>query len=139
MKVSPHSAFSLVEVTLSLGVISFALLSLLGLFAVGFGGMEESMGRSAKAEIAGKLIADAQLSRFDELPPVYDDRYFYFDELGNPQGAEAIFTAHTKLTPPSSLIGSPEMAGNCWTLVVEVTQRTSPQSAHVASRIIVRQ
>lgn len=45
-------AFSLVEVTIALGIVSFALLALLGLFVVGLSSSKESAMDTAVAQIA---------------------------------------------------------------------------------------
>ena len=47
-----RQAFSLVEVTIALGLVSFALLALLGLFVVGLNSSKESALDTAQAQIA---------------------------------------------------------------------------------------
>jgi uncharacterized protein (TIGR02598 family) len=52
------SSFSLIEVTLALGVVSFALLALFGLLPVGLKENQNSTSQTAATSIATALIAD---------------------------------------------------------------------------------
>ena len=67
-------AFSLVEVVLALGVVSFAIVAILGVFPLGL-----RTGRSAQDETRAAQIAQAVFSTFANQPfdnvviPLYDD------------------------------------------------------------------
>lgn len=94
-------AFSLVEVTLSIGVVAFAFVSLMALVPVGLDTFREGMGTTVGAQIAQRVITEAQQTDFDLLidhvsradtsqdgltfraPSRNDERLRYFDEQGN--------------------------------------------------------
>lgn len=94
-------AFSLVEVTLSIGVVAFAFVSLFALIPVGLDTFREGMGTTVGAQIAQRVIAEAQQTDFDLLidhisredstqdgltfraPARNDERLRYFDEQGS--------------------------------------------------------
>ena len=55
---SPRAAFSLVEVTLSLGIIAFCLVTLVGLLPVGLNSNQAALQQTAAAAIAQAVVAD---------------------------------------------------------------------------------
>ncbi len=58
MKKNPDSAFSLVEVTLALGVAAFCLLAIFGLLPVGLQSNQTSVEQTAAAGIARTILSD---------------------------------------------------------------------------------
>ncbi len=64
MKTAPfartHSAFSLVEVALALGICAFCLVPLIGLIPVGIAGNQTSIEVTAGASLAASIVADLQ-------------------------------------------------------------------------------
>jgi uncharacterized protein (TIGR02598 family) len=112
------SGFSLVEVVLAVGVISFAFVAILGLLPAGLHQFRQAMDTSISSQIAQRIIQDAQQSDFDVLteilPPAKRDpnsivpftsmvypagggsrAVRYFDEQGNevvPKGTTASAT-----------------------------------------------
>lgn len=64
---SRAKAFSLVEVTLALGIISVSLLSLLGLVPAGLGVLRESMDQTVHAQIVQRITAGLVSSDFSSL------------------------------------------------------------------------
>jgi len=57
---SSRSAFSLVEVALAVGIVSFAMLGVLGTLSVGLQSVRDSITETAKANIAGHLRGELQ-------------------------------------------------------------------------------
>lgn len=92
----PQNAFSLVEVTLAIGVVSFALLSLLGLVPMGLMAVRESAQQVACSHIVQKLGGDlAMISRDDVAGYVQEPRYFDYDGRPVSSGAgDAVFVAN---------------------------------------------
>lgn len=85
-----QGGFSLVEISAALGIVSFAFVALLGLMANGVGQFREAMDTTITAQIASRMINDAQQSEFSELVnPNGTSGYTeevgirYFDEHGN--------------------------------------------------------
>jgi len=77
-------AFSLVEVVLALGVVSFAFVSLLGLMSAGYSGLRESTATSLQSQILQGLSSEIQMLDYSVLtdgtgdfrssfPRFYDD------------------------------------------------------------------
>lgn len=60
-------AFSLVEVTLALGIVAVSLLSLLGLLPAGLGVLRESMDQTLHAQIVQRISAGLVSSEFAAL------------------------------------------------------------------------
>lgn len=90
-----HEAFTLVEVTLAIGVVSFALLSLLGLVPMGLIAVRESSQQVACSHILQKVASDlAMISRDEAADYIQEARYF--DLGGQPVeagAADAVFVA----------------------------------------------
>ena len=57
-------AFTLVEVVLSLGICSFALVSMMGLMAIGTTTLRQSMDYNTEATIAQQLTGEAQMLNY---------------------------------------------------------------------------
>ena len=62
-----QSAFSLVEVTICLGIASFALVVVFSLLPVGLNHFRKAMETSIGSQIAQRVISDAQQTDFDAL------------------------------------------------------------------------
>lgn len=62
-----RAAFSLVEVTLALGVVAVSLLSLIGLLPAGLTSLRESMDQTVHAQIVQRIAAGAGASDFASL------------------------------------------------------------------------
>lgn len=75
------AGFSLIEVTLALGIIAFAFLAVFGLLPVGLDTFRRSMDRTEAAQIAQRLVAEAQQTPFDNVPSLFGKLY-YFDSEG---------------------------------------------------------
>jgi type II secretory pathway pseudopilin PulG len=65
MKTMPRTvfAFSLIEVTLALGVASFCLLSILGLLPLGINSHQASIQQTAAASLATAILSDLRVSQ----------------------------------------------------------------------------
>lgn len=82
------TGFSLVEVTLAIGVVAVAFLSLFSLLPVGMGLFREAMDTSVSAQIVQRVVGDATETEFEQLiaNPVSGNYYAlpvrYFDAQG---------------------------------------------------------
>ena len=93
LEVTQHTGgFSLVEVSASIGIMAFAFVALLGLLSGGLGHFREAIDRTVTAQIAARVINDAQQSEFPALIGENASRgasgadttgMRYFDEQGN--------------------------------------------------------
>ena len=57
------SGFSLVEVTLALGVVGFCMLAIVGMLPVGLSANRNSIGQSAAADLARGIVADLRAAK----------------------------------------------------------------------------
>ena len=101
-----QSGFSLVEISAALGIVSFAFVALLGLMANGVSQFREAMDTTVTAQIASRMINDAQQSEFSELvganstPQSTEATVIrYFDEQGN----EVVPSQEEALSPAEQL------------------------------------
>lgn len=76
------TAFSLVEVVLAIGIVSFAVVAMLGLMATGLRSAEGSAVDLALANITRSLRAEAQATPYADLSR--GEQTFYFTEGGYP-------------------------------------------------------
>lgn len=77
MKTEP-AGFSLVEVVLALGIVSFALVALLGLFSVGLGASKRSGEDTEVANMSAQIVSTLR-NRNSAYPTTAT---FYFDTFG---------------------------------------------------------
>ncbi len=98
---SRAKAFSLVEVTLALGIISVSLLSLIGLVPAGLGVLRESMDQTVHAQIVQRITAGLVSSDFASL----GNETLAFDQEGqlmsNAGDSDARYRATIQETNPS--------------------------------------
>lgn len=80
-------AFSLVEVVLALGVVSFAFVGVLGLMPVGLKSFRTAMETNMQSLLSQRVAGEAQRSRFADLKAGdFSSLNFpqYFDDQGSP-------------------------------------------------------
>jgi len=138
-RVRRTSGFSLVEVVLAVGVVSFAFVAILGLLPAGMTQFRQAIDTTVCAQIAQRVIGDAQQTNYDELidsagmPPDPDDwddftfvapkiikpEFRYFDE----RGSEVIPSSASARANPSSLSPEEKVA-----IVYHVLMRVMPQT-----------
>lgn len=102
-------AFTLVEVALALGIISAAIIPLLGLMSVGFASMRETTADVRSSIIAQKVLASAQMVPFAEL----DGKTWLLDSEGREVNSpQEIFTATLMVekSPAGDVIDSANLA-----------------------------
>jgi uncharacterized protein (TIGR02598 family) len=105
----PQSAFSLIEVTIALGIVAFAMVPIIGLVSTGMKSLRESMDETVRAEIVRKVSSEALRVPYRLLSEEFQNKTNYFDDEGVQQSssnASTIFVATTALTEPPSLITS---------------------------------
>lgn len=82
-------AFSLVETVLALGLVAFAFVGLLGMLPAGLQTFRKAVDTTVGAQIAQRVVGDAQQTDFDVLVPSSTTADFYvlpvryFDDQGN--------------------------------------------------------
>lgn len=103
----PHSrwlsrrGFSLVEVTLALGLVTFGLVSTLAVLPVGLSTLREAREAVAEANILQQIGAEFEATPFMDIPAT---KTLYFDQEGrrlNPGDPQRLYEVTTQATSPS--------------------------------------
>jgi len=103
-------AFSLVEVVMALGLISFVLVGLLGLMSAGLGGIRNASDESSSVMIAKKLVAEIGQNSLDHiLSSTFSARWF--DTEGQEVSASDPFVVYRATASAERTPGSPESLG----------------------------
>lgn len=76
------SAFSLIEVTLALGIVGFAFVALFGMLPMGLRTFEGAIDATIEIQIAQAVITSARQDGFSELPELSGEKQYY-DSQGN--------------------------------------------------------
>lgn len=88
MTLNKQSAFSLVEVAMSLGITAFAMVAILGLVPIGVNSSQSAINQTAVANIATAIAADLRTTgKTDAATPrlgisLSGSSTYYFDESG---------------------------------------------------------
>lgn len=123
--------FSLVEVTLALGIVTFALVSIMGLFSVGLGLFRQAIDTSIQGQITQKVLGSVHQTDFSRLNTAKS----YFDDQGKEVTSasdisnkkylyEAAITVQNPTQLPSSLPNT--SSTNLATVRVIITTLSNP-------------
>jgi uncharacterized protein (TIGR02598 family) len=133
MKRAPENcrirAFSLIEITMAIGIISFAFIALIGLIPVGLTTFHKAMDVSTNSRIVQQVVTDLQQGT-KTLSPTTTPPALYFDNDGDRQAARTtstLYDVNTIIQSPSSLPGG--TTTNLVTVVVEIVK--NPGNAQV--------
>ncbi|XHR31170.1 MAG: Verru_Chthon cassette protein B [Chthoniobacteraceae bacterium] len=120
--------FTLIEITLALGIVSFAFIGLLGLLPAGLQTFRSAVDTSVRSQIIQRICSDAMQADFDTLisnPPA--DRYF--DDQGNEIAQQrSMYQVRVQIGSSTDLPSSLETNANLAT--VQILIANNP--AHVA-------
>jgi len=109
-----------VEVVLAIGIVSFAFVAILGLLPAGMTQFRKAIDTSVAADIAQRVIDDAQQSDWDTLTSIQWPAYRYFDERG-----EEIIPQNTGAATNANLLNQQTEAPK---VVYQVATRIVPQT-----------
>ena len=134
--------FSLVEVVISLGITSFAMVSLLGLLSMGLSNQREAMTNMAESQIVQAVTSDLQLTDFNHLA----DETRYFDRSGKPLPAATGFTDPDTLYRAEvtlQAVTDPDafplaLPGQAYSVRIKVTNRTRPGESNTYAMVVAR-
>lgn len=99
------SAFSLIEVTMAIGIVAFAFVSIMGMLPVALNAFNRSVDSTIETQIAQRLYANAQQVKFSEIGTMAGGSVF--DGEGNLVGAGTTMPAggpgvyHAVVKPPT--------------------------------------
>lgn len=116
------AGFSLVEVTLAIGVVSFAFVGLFALLPQGMTTFRAALDNTTEGQIFQRIVGSAQQTDFDELT-AQGSYYRYFDDQGTDLGPTvtpgSIYTV--MVTPQATkLPGAAAGSTNLLTLSVQI-------------------
>jgi len=101
------AAFSIVEVVLTIGIVSFAFVGMFGLLPVGLNTFRQAMDNSLGSQIVQRLVNEAQQTDYTELIKITAGApsVRYFDDQGNELTADKdyIYTAEVSVLAPTVL------------------------------------
>jgi len=123
----PAAAFSLVEVVLALGLVSFAVLAIMGLLPTGLSTLRQAMSQTVEAQIVRTIGAEAVVAPFTNLASVT-----YFDDEGLPTAGDNAFYTVDVTTTNSIFPGSTSagvLTNSLIALNIQIVARPNPAAA----------
>jgi len=121
--------FSLVEVTIAMGIVSFAFLTMLGLIPTGLKTFRSAIDTSVGGQIFQRVINEAQQTDFDTLVGS-DPAVRYFDDQGNELDSSlagrAIYQVNTRILPSTALTTTGAAASNASVATITVQIAKNP-------------
>ena len=123
-------AFSLIEVTLALGIVTFSVITLLGMIPMGLSTFHKAAATSVSSQIVQQVVTDVQHTDFSQLVPANGQAgrlaLRYFDDQGNELSSAttpgAIYRVNVVVNTPVVLTGG--TSANLACLNIEII--TSP-------------
>lgn len=120
-------AFTIIETTMAIGIMAFALIGILGLMPAGLTTFQKAMDTSMSSHIVQQVVTDLQQGNFTTLQQQQPIQYF--DDQGNRltsatgNGTEALYYVNTVVQTPASLPGGP--SSSLATVTVEIVKNPS--------------
>ncbi len=121
-----HRAFSLVEVALALGVVSFAVLSMLGVVSVGLTTVKDATEQTMHAQIIKHVGSTILQTPFDQIKSYTDEAPLYFDQAGREvkTAAESLYQVELEFKAGGSYPGAPSnLSNSVSTIQIEVATK----------------
>ena len=81
-KVTRRLGFSLIEVTMAVGLVSFAVITVIGLMPVGLVALHRAMDSTEEGQIVREISSQALLTPYSQLTNNFSGTTFYYDEDG---------------------------------------------------------
>jgi len=130
-----HAAgFSLVEVTLAIGIVSFAMLALLGVVPVGLSTMRQAADRTVESQIVRQIGAEALYTPFSELKTNFSGTTLYFNDEGsaltNAAASAARYRALVALAAPAypGSAAASDLTNSLWTMHITLVTAAAGQN-----------
>jgi uncharacterized protein (TIGR02598 family) len=129
---SASSGFSLVEITLALGIVAFVLIAVLGLFGVGLDSNRRSVSDTVIPQIVNQVLSE---TRTPDLPAPGDAPLaFFYNEKGSavPQ-QEAVYKVSLSTQSPGAALS--DTGGRLYLIQLDIAWPGENTVVH-ASRLI---
>lgn len=97
------AAFSLAEIAISMGIVTFSLVAILGILPVGLSTLREAAGATIEAQIVNQISSDVSQIPFHLLDAYATESPYYFDQEGKrvENADEALYWAEVKVVRPN--------------------------------------
>lgn len=129
--------FTLIETVLAIGVVSFAMISILGLVPVGLGTFRKAMNLTVESSIVQSVSGDVLRTDYTNLAATN----LYFDEQGvvAAGGADAKSIYTVEVAAPQSIDAANLVsAGAAGTVLVRINNRAQPTVTNSYAIIVPR-
>jgi uncharacterized protein (TIGR02598 family) len=143
LRETKKKGFTLIEVVLALGIVSVALLSTMGLMAVGLTTFHGATDRTIQAQITQRVVGAVRQTDFSRLSQLNDSTFYYDDQGLEVTDASAItakryvYSAKISVTN-STIIPSTLSAASQYlaTISVNIASISSPQSPLLFTTVV---
>lgn len=127
--------FSLIEVVLALGVVSFAMVSLLALIPVGLASFKKAMSLTVEAQIVQRMSSEIGLRQYSQLASSTN----FFDVQGTPttSATDRVYTAALSFTNGLSNVKSADSLGVTTASVASIDIRSTVNPNQVRHYTII--
>ncbi len=116
-----HQGFTLVEVVMSLGVIAFAFVSIMGMLPVGMKLFHEAIDETVASQIVNTVASGVLDTRYSNLSDL-SDQVRYFDDQGNEvddTSALKVYDVHVVVDTATALPGGSD-SSNLATIAIQL-------------------
>lgn len=137
-KESPR-AFTLIETVLAIGIVSFALVGIMGLLPCGLQVFRKAMDTTLESQMVQHLSGKISQTPYEDLS-LLQGQNFWFDDSGNfvaENSADGIYQATVTVNPQTTLPGSASPATDGLTGVRMTFQRKGESASAGASKTFV--
>jgi uncharacterized protein (TIGR02598 family) len=142
----PNFAFSLVEVTLSVGITAIGVISLVGLIPGGLDSLRKSNARVAEAKIVQAVTADFQMGDWGTRASGQrlEDREYHFDDRGFPVSSSdpwKHYTVKANIEQATTELNGVTIKGDItpnsylYRLTIKITDQKDPTPAFTNPRL----
>lgn len=124
------TASGLVEITLAIGLVAFALVAILGTLPIGLAAIKDAATDTAEAHIVKACSAQALTTPFDQLGTALTGTANYFNYEGLPLAASApasdrVYRTEYRLTPPVYPGALTSATNSLQTIQIVITSNTA--------------
>lgn len=129
-------AFSLIEVVISIGIVSFAMVALVGMLPVGLNTFRRAINTTVESQIVQGITSDLQLTDYTKLPATAVVNYY--DEQGMLLSGSGTAVLYTITVSPKALqVGSTTLTP-AKTMQIQICNKAaSPRTTNYYSVIVV--
>lgn len=125
----PKKAFTLVETVLAMGIVSFAMVGILGLIPVGLTSFREAVSITAESQIVQSISNDLLLTKYETLVDDYQrPQTYYFNDEGRQLSSADSFGCVFTVTVSLADAKAPDLdLGAGKTVLISIKKATAPK------------